>query len=200
MASGVRVVWILTAAVFFGLGLGIVWWPASQTIAAIKAQAKNLYDEANQNEATVQRAVQLRAVAKRVADDVHRLSGQGSPSALTAATLALLNRESRAHGIDVRSIAPAPGSSASPAPNTAQTDNALAGTAMEIDVRGRFRDLLAFISDLPRHNVLIEVSDINLADRGDRSNKPVLGATIYATVFRYQGIAEGDTLHASRAL
>ena len=200
IASGVRIVWILTASVFFGVGLGIVWWPASQTIATIKAQAKSLYDEANKNEATVQHAAQLRAVAKRVADDVHRLSGQGSPSALTAATLVLLNRESRAHGIDVRSIAPAPGSSASPPPNAAQADDVLAGTAIEIDVRGRFRDLLAFISDLPRHNVLIDVSDINLADRGDRSNKPVLGATIHATVFRYQSVAERDTQHASGAL
>ncbi len=198
MASGVRIVWILTAAVFFGLGLGTVWWPASQTIATIKAQAKSLYDEANQNEADVARAVQLRAIQKRVSDDVRKLSGQGSQSAVTAATLALLNRESRTHGIDVRSIVPASGSTVSPSPAAARpADSALAGTAIEIEVRGRFRDLLAFVSDLPRHDVLIDVSDINLVDRGDHSFKPVLGATIHATVFRYLGLAERETQHAS---
>lgn len=200
VASAVRIVWIVTAAVFFGLGLGVIWWPASQRVATIKAQAKSLYDEANQNESDVQRAVQLRAIAKRISDDVRKLSGQRSQSAVIATTLRLLNQESRAHGIDVRSIVPAPVASASPPPAQARlVDSTLVGTAVEIDVRGRFRDLLAFVSDLPRHNVLIDVSDIDLADRGDRSLKPVLGATIHATVFRYQGTPERET-HASGSL
>ncbi|MGB6986448.1 MAG: type 4a pilus biogenesis protein PilO [Candidatus Aquilonibacter sp.] len=201
MASGVRITWMITAAIFLGIGLGLVWWPASQTIAAVKEQAKSLYDEANQNEADVQRAEQLRAVAKRVSDDVRQLSGQASSSAVTAATLTLLNRESRVHAIDIRSIVPAPVASASAAPAAARpADSALLGTAIEIDVRGGFRDVLAFISDLPRHNVLIDVNDINLVDRGDHSSKPALGVTIHATVFRYKGIIEGEIRHASGAL
>lgn len=200
IASAVRIVWIVTAAVFFGLGLGVIWWPASQTIATIKAQAKSLYDEANQNESDVQRATQLRAISRRVSDDVRKLSGQRSRSAVMATTLGLLNRESRAHGIDVRSIVPAPIASALPAPPQAQVDEStMVGTAVEIDVRGRFRDLLAFVSDLPRHNVLIDISDIDLVDRGDRSLKPVLGATIHATVFRFQSTPERET-HASGTL
>jgi Tfp pilus assembly protein PilO len=202
VTSGVRITWMLTALVFFGSGIGLVWWPTSQTIDAVKAQARSLYDEANQNESDVQRATQLRAIAKRVSDDVRKLSGQGSQSAVTAATLALLYRESRTHGIDVRSIAPAPMVSPAAAPGPAAVqpaDNVLAGSPIEIDVRGRFRDILAFISDLPRHNVLIDVSDINLTDRGDRSTKPVLGATIRATIYRYQG-TERETQRASGAL
>ncbi len=198
MASGVRILWILTAAVFFGFGVGVVWWPTSQTIATIKTQAKNLYDEANQNEADIARAAQLRTVQKRVSDDVRKLSGQGSQSAVTAATLALLNRESRTHSIDVRSIVPTSGTTASPSPAAARrADSALVGTAIEIDVRGRFRDLLAFVSDLPRHDVLIDVSDINLVDRGDRSSKPVLGATVHATIFRYLYQEGREAQHAS---
>jgi Tfp pilus assembly protein PilO len=185
---------------FFGLGLGVVWWPSSQTIGAIKAQAKTLYDEANQNEAEIRRATQLRAIAKRVSDDVRKLSGQGSSSALTAATLALIDRESRAHGIDVRSIAPAV-SEASPGTTKPQpADNALVGTPIEIDVRGHFRDLLAFISDLPRDDVLVDVSDVSLVDNGSRSAKPVLGATIHATVYRYRGVTETENQHASGSL
>jgi Tfp pilus assembly protein PilO len=206
LASGIRIVWMLTATTFFGLGLGLVWWPTWQTINATKAQAKTLYDEANQNESEIQRAAQLRVMAKRVAEDVHQLSGQGSASAVTAATLTLLNRESRAYGVDVRSIVPAPVSSLSPAPASPDPEtlqaahNALVGTAMEIDVRANFRDLLAFISDLPRHNVLIDVSDVSLVDRGDRSAKPVLGAKIQATIYRYQGVAEREDANASGSL
>lgn len=201
MASGVRITWTLTIAMFLGIGLGVVWWPASQSIAAVKEQAKSLYDEANQNEADVQHAERLHAIAKRVSDDVRQLSGQGSQSATTAATLTLLNRESRAYTIDIRSIVPAPVASASAAPSATQpADNVLAGTAISIDVRGTFRDILAFISDLPRHNVLIDVSDINLVDRGDHSSKPVLGGTIHATVFRYKGPREGESQHDSGAL
>ncbi len=191
MASGVRITWMLTGGMFLGIGLGVVWWPASQTIVAVKEQAKNLYDEANQNEVVIQHATQLRAVAKRVSNDVRRLSGQGSQSAVTAATLTLLDRESRAHPVDIRSIVPAPVASASAAPTARPADSVLVGTAIEIDLRGGFRDILAFISDLPRHTVLIDVSDINLADRGDRSTKPVLDATIHATVFRFKGIIGG---------
>jgi Tfp pilus assembly protein PilO len=201
MSAGVRIVWMLAVAIFLGFGVGGVWWPTSQTIAALKTQAKSLYDEANQNEADVRHVSELHSLAKRVSDDVRMLSGQGSQSAVTAATLSLLNREARAFGIDVRTIVPVP--SSSPVPSTqarAIPDSSLAGTAIEIDLRGRFKDVLGFVSDLPRHNVLIDVNDLSLADEGDRSAKPVLSAKIHATIFRYRGIAEEETQHASGTL
>jgi len=200
VTSGARITWMLTAFVFFGLGLGLVWWPTSLTIDAVKAQAKSLYDEANQNESNVQRATQLRAIVKRVSDDIRKLSGQDSQSAVTAATLSLLYRESHTRSIDVRSILPAPVPSAPAAVAVARPAEAtLVGTSIEIDVRGRFRDILGFISDLPRHNVLVDVSDINLVERGDHSAKPVLGATIHATIYRCMGTLERENQHASGA-
>jgi Tfp pilus assembly protein PilO len=200
-SAGVRIIWMLGAAIFLGVGVGLVWWPTSQTISVLKSQAKSLYDEANQNEADVRHAAELHSLAKRVSDDVRLLSGQGSQSAVTAATLSLLNREARAFGIDVRSIVPAPAPSPTPLARGQTTSNsALDGNPVEIDIRGRFRDVLAFVADLPRHNVLIDVSDVNLADEGDRSVKPVLSAKIHAIVFRYRGIAEEETQHASGTL
>jgi Tfp pilus assembly protein PilO len=200
MSAGIRVVWILGVAVFLGVGVGLVWWPTSQTIAALKSQAKSLYDEANQNEADVRHAAELHSLALRVSNDVRQLSGQGSQSAVTAATLSLLDREARIYGIDVRSIVPAPSSSpAPPVPGQSTSSSSLAGTALEIDVRGRFRNLLAFVADLPRHNVLIDVSDLNLNDEGDRSVKPILSAKLHATIFRYRGIAGEEAQHASGA-
>jgi Tfp pilus assembly protein PilO len=201
MSAGIRIIWMLGAAIFLGVGLGLVWWPTSQTIAAIKSQAKNLYDEANENEADVRHAAELRSLAKRVSADVHLLSGQGSQSAVTAATLSLLNREARVFGVDVRSIVPAPASSPTPPAQGQSTSiSSLAGAPVEIDVRGRFRNVLAFVADLPRHNVLIAVSDLSLADEGDPSIKPVLSAKLHATVYRYRGIAEEEAQHASGTL
>jgi Tfp pilus assembly protein PilO len=193
--AGVRIAWMLTATVFLGGGIGMVWWPASQTIAAIQSQAKTLYDEASENDAEVRRAAELRALGKQVAEDVRALSGQGSQSAVTATILGLLSREARVFKIDVRSIVPAP--STTPPRNE---DRVLAGAPIEIDARGQFRDLLAFVSDLPRHNVLIDLSDITLDDSDDRSLKPQVNAKIHATVFRYHGLAEEETPHASRPL
>jgi len=193
MAGYVRLVWLSAAVVFLGLGVGAVWWPNAQAIAAVSAQARSLYDQANQNDAEVRHAAQLRALAKRVADDVHSLSGLGSQSAVMATTLNLLNREGRMFSVDVRSIVPAPAASASPVPQA----GALAGTTVQIDVRGHFRDILAFTSDLPRHNALIEIHDVSLIDRGDRSPAPVLGATIHATLFRYRDAGQRETQHAA---
>jgi len=190
--SSVRIVWMLTGTILFGVGLGVVWWPTSETIATIKAQAKILYDEANQNEADARRASQLLAVAKRIADDVRRLSGQNSQSATTAATLALLARDAAIHRIDVRSIVPVPVTSASPAPVVSTGAAApFTGAPLEITVRGRFRDVLSFIADLPRHDVLLDVSDVDLAAIGESPSRPKLNATIHATVFRYQAVT-GD--------
>ncbi|HTX57048.1 MAG TPA: type 4a pilus biogenesis protein PilO [Candidatus Acidoferrales bacterium] len=191
LSSGVRIVWMLAASIFFGVGVGIVWWPTSQTIASYKTQAKSLYDDANQDETEIAHASELRSAARRVEDDVKLLSAQSSAGAVTAATLRLLNGEAHAYGVDVRSIVPAPQASASP--------GALAGTVVELDVRGRFRNLLAFISDLPRHDVLMEINDVSLAGTGDRSPKPVLAATIHAAIYRYRGIGK-ETQHASGAL
>lgn len=178
MASAVRVVWMVSAALFVGGGVGIVWWPSSQTIASMQSQARTLYDQANANDVEVRHAAELRALAKRMADDVRALSGEDSQSATTAAALALLSHESRAFTVDVRSFVPA--TAATPAPGTS-----LVGTPVEIDVRGGFRNLLALVSDLPRHNVLIDVNDVSLDDNGNRSATPVLSAKIHATIFRY---------------
>ncbi|HTU68799.1 MAG TPA: type 4a pilus biogenesis protein PilO [Candidatus Baltobacteraceae bacterium] len=185
--AGVRMTWILAASLFFGVGFALIWWPTSQDIAALEAQAKTLYDQADQNEAAVRHAVELRSLAKRVSQDVRLLSGQESRSATLAATVRLLGAEGRVFAVDVRSIVPEPAPSASPVAKQSVSNETLTGVPIEIDVRGRFRDLLHFIGDLPRHDVLIEVESASFADAGDASPKPLLNARIRATMFRYSG-------------
>ena len=188
----IRIVWLLTAAVIFGIGIGLVWWPSSQAINALRAQAKSAYDEADQNDAEVRHAAELQAVERRVAEDVAHLSGRTSHSAVLAATLQLLYGEGRAFHVDVRSIVPAPAPSSTPIAE-ASSRGTLTGTPIEIDARGRFRDLLHFVADLPRHDVLVAIDNANLAGGGDRSAEPILNARINATVYRYHG-AKGDAL------
>jgi Tfp pilus assembly protein PilO len=192
-SSTVRIVWMLTAAIFFGAGVGMVWWPSSQAIGAIQSQAKALYDEANENEVEIRHAAELHALARRVTDDVRALSGRGSESAAMAAILALLSREARAFKIDVRSIVPA--TTAIPVASTP-----LAGVPIEVDARGHFRELLAFVSDVPRHDVLIDMSDISLDGEGNHTPSPVLSAKIHATLFRYRGTAREEMEYASGSL
>src|ERR1700722_1276731 len=99
----VRMVWMLTGLALL-VGVGGVWFPASQRIAAIRAVSRELYDEANQNETEAHRARELSRVRERVAADVRYLAGQSSGAAATAAAVHLLGEESRHFNVELRSI------------------------------------------------------------------------------------------------
>ncbi len=197
-----RITWLLTALMLFGVGIGLVWWPASRTVADLRAQAKSAYDEANQNESDVRHAGQLHAVAAEISRDVGRLAPQDSRSAVMASTLRLLYATSRKLRIEVGAIVPRPVPTTAPLKQADYADvEALTGTDLEIDLRGSFRNLLAFADDLPRHDVLIEVRDLNIsqADVSNRS-RPVLSAKLDATVFQCRCIARMEALHDTAAL
>jgi Tfp pilus assembly protein PilO len=197
IADAARMIWIATAAVFLGVGVGVVWWPASQNIAQLKGQAQHLYEQAEENQTDVRHAAQLRAVAKRVVQDVQALSGETSSSAVMATTIKLLGAESSRFKIDVQSIVPEPSSgSQTPMPDRSLASEALEGMPIELGLHGSFRQLLALISDLPRHDVLIDVQDVDLlAD--DDSNSPLLNAKLHAIVYRYYDVAKTEVQNVS---
>lgn len=193
LPAAARLIWLLAGAMLLGVGVGLVWMPSSQAIAQVQAQAKDLYDRASRNDAEARESARLEAAAKHIAADVDSLSGQASPTAATARALALLNRDARLFGVAIHAIAPAP--QASPAPFAG-----LRGMPLEIDARGSFRALLAFAADLPRHDVLIEIDDLNLAATPSRSRSPVLEAKIEATIYRYNPAPETEVTHAPGTL
>ena len=185
-AAIARIVWLAVAFVVFGVGVGLVWWPTSQSIDQVRSHARELYEEANQNDAIVRRAADLRAAQKRIHDDLQQLGGERSPGAVTAAALSLLSAEGKRMNVDVRSIAPAPA-----AAQSAAVHESLSGSDVAIGVRGPFKNVMNLIADLPRHNVLVEVHDAQITSSDITKKAPVLDVTINATIFRVSGNPEG---------
>jgi len=189
-----RILWLAAAAVLFGLGVGVVWWPSAQDIAQMQAQAKNLYDGANANERVLRQAARMRAARARVAADVRALAGSETPNAATVRAIRLLDRRAKAFGLEIRAVVPA--LPPSPAPAASAQAGSLLGFPVEIDLRGTFRAVLAFTADIPRHDVLVEVRNLDLAAAGDRARKPVLDARLAVTVYRYLGTEVHDAAGA----
>jgi hypothetical protein len=185
-----RLTWACTAFVILGLGVGVVWWPSSQAISQVRRHAGEMYEEANHNDAIVRLAADLRAAQARVRADVNALGGTRSPGQVTAAALRLLEDEAKQRGVEIRSIVP------SAAPITA---GALVGTDVAIGARGPFRNIISFLADLPRHNVLMELRDAELISSDPTQKLPSLDATVHATIYRLTSVNTAEDTHV-RAL
>lgn len=183
-----RITWLIVAFVFGGIGVGCIWWPASQDISQRHARAMELYEEANTLDAAVRRASQLRAAQVRIRSDLADLGGVRSPGAITAALLQLLHEESKRQSVDVRELAPDTNPPASPPSRLPRSSmpngGVLAPQDLSIVVRGPFRNIVALVADLPRHDVLVDVRDIQLSSSEATRKAPVLNVTLHATVYR----------------
>jgi Tfp pilus assembly protein PilO len=183
-----RLLWVLTCFVVVGIGVGGVWYPASQRIASLNASARELYEEANSDELEVQRSRELRRVRARIVADVRHLSGQTSGAAATAAALHLLSDESKHFNVELRSVVPQV-SSATPAP--------LISNDLTLGLRGRFRNIVAMLVDLPRHDVLIGVRDVAFVSTQTlHGGTPMLDVTVHATLYR---VRDQKTVEDDRA-
>lgn len=184
----IRVTWMLVAFVIGGIGIGCIWWPAAQDISQRHARAMELYEEANTIDTAVRRASQLRAAQSRIKTDLAELGGVRSPGAITAALLQLLHEESKRQGVEVREVAPDTNEHTSPSPRTSRSSvlkaDALAPEDISIVVRGPFRNVVALVADLPRHDVLVDIRDIQLSSTEAVRTPPVLDVTLHATIYR----------------
>ena len=179
-AAIARILWLCTAFIVFGVGFGLIWWPASQSINQVRSHAKDLYEEANQNDAVVRRATDLHAAQKRIHEDLVALGGPRSAGAVTAATLRLFNDEAKRLNVDVRSLAPATATS-KPAVASLRTLN---GNDITIGVRGPFRNVVNLIADLPRHDVLVEIHSAQITSSDTTQKTPTLDVTLDATIYQ----------------
>jgi len=163
----------------------------------VRAHALDMYELANHNEASVRQASALRAARARVAADVERLCGQASDGAATASLLRLLSDESKRFNVELRSLAPE--TIEAPAPSSRRTDT-LRSFAVTLNVRGRFRNIVAMLADVPRHEVLVGVRDVTLQTaQRPQSGVVSLDATVRATVYRV-GKRTTEESHASQSL
>ncbi len=175
--ASIRLTWALVALVIFGAGFGLVWWPFSQSIAAVRSHARELYEEANRNDAITLRASDLRAARARIHADLVTLGGVRSQGAVLSSTLRLLSEEGKRLRVDVRSIAPAQHAGG-------ETHDPLVGTDVAIAVRGSFRNIVDMIADVPRHDVLVEIHDAQLVSADTMQGLPKLDVTLHATIYR----------------
>ena len=188
VGSWVRVTWLAVVFVVGGIGIGCIWWPASQEISQRHTHALDLYDEANTIDAAVRRASQLRSAQSRITSDLAALGGVRSPGAVTAALLQLLHEESKRQEVEIREVAPDAGARATlshqpPGPPSPKAE-VLAPADVSIAVRGPFRNIVSLVAELPRHDVLVDIHDIQLSSTESTNTSPVLDATLHTTVYR----------------
>lgn len=191
VASMVRITWLLTFAVFVGIGIGVIWWPSSAMISSMRLQAAHYYEEANQNEADVRHASELQAIGERVQSDLRMLMPSSSSSEVTATLLQVLARKSRRYHLSIRSVAPDPAST---------SDGPFYRTSLELTLNGRFPDVLHFVAELPRGESLIEVHDMTLADPDRRDSSPTLTVTLHALLYRLRGGVSTGEIHVASSV
>src|SRR5512146_2697519 len=179
-STRVRIVWLLTVVAVF-VGYALVWQPKQQMLSAIDLHAHDLYEQANANENNVRQARKLRAIRARVESDLALLSGQSTSGRVTALALRLFDDEAKHHHVEVRTIVP----DAVIDPQSQHAQSLLAAP-VTVGLRGEFRDVVDLLEDLPRHNVLIGVRDVELSalDRASQVAKPALDAIIHTTIYR----------------
>ena len=188
-----RVLWLLAAFVALGVGIGCVWWPASQELSQHHSRALELYDEANAIDAATRRAGQLRAAQGRISSDLAALSGVRSPGAVTAALLRLLHDESKHQAVDIREVSPDDAAHSTSSPAGAVRADPLVPSDVAISARGPFRNVVALVADLPRHDVLIDVHDVQLTATESDRVPPLLDVTLHATIYRLAALLPSET-------
>ncbi len=176
-----RSFYLLSCAIVLA-GYGLVVQPAERSIREVQIHSQELYDEANANELKIRRSAELELAARRVRSDIASLKGR--PDSAIASALQLLNLEARRFNVNVRSVNPdANAAVASPSVDLVQA------FAWNVSLRGRFRNIVAILADLSKHDVLLEVQDASLAATAQASapapsgSSPVLEVTVRTIVY-----------------
>jgi Tfp pilus assembly protein PilO len=172
-----RVVWLLTIFVAV-LGYLVVYAPNERVASGDVRRAQALYQEARGDNEELEEAAAIAAARRRVDADVRYLAGRSSQSAATVDALRILDEDSRRFGISVLSISPQAAQTAPAGP-----EKLLEDVPVSVGIQGRFRDLVAFVSDLPRHEALIAVNGVDLQAH-DRSGAPLLDGSLRLTLYR----------------
>jgi len=191
-SAQVRIAWFAVAFAAIA-GFAAVVAPAERRIAALASHAAELAELADRNEALVARIGPLERTRERVRKDLARLAGAGGSGRAAVAVLKILEDEARRNHVTVTSIAPA--SAAQTAPRATDREEELA-----VGLRGRYRDVLAAVADVPHHDVLVEVRGLSLARVDTRGLFPSVDAVVRAAIYQSPSdIAQEEVPHARPA-
>jgi hypothetical protein len=186
--SQVRVAWLVVALVA-AIGFCAIVLPGEQRIAGMEQHAAALADLAERNEALVIRAASLERTRSRVLDEVRRLTGKGGSGRAAVGLLQVLDGEAKRSHVTIFGIAPAGGPASRPG---AEDD-------VDISLRGRYRDVIGAIADVPHHDVLIEIQGVSLARVDSRQLFPSVDATIHAALYHDVKDLTKEKMHAQAA-
>ncbi len=149
-------------------------------IAASNRRSADLYARTAENRQVIAQIGRFRAAQRRVRSDLRRMAARRSAAATTAATLAGLDATARTYRVRIRAVLPGPEATAGPATEP------LRANVLTIHVRGRFRNILRFLVQVPAGGVPIEIDGAQLAPTSGiepGTGQPLLDATIHATVY-----------------
>lgn len=172
--TDVRIAWLLSAIVLL-LGYAMLIAPRERRMTAIETRAHALYEQANRNARLVENIGSLERARDRVKRDLALLTGVGGADASMLGGLQLLQRETHAHRVTLRAFTP----------QAANGSATVKGQQpFTILARGRYRDVMGLIADLPRHGVFVEVRDAQLRRVPSRGAlAPDVDATIDAVLY-----------------
>ncbi len=174
----VRAVWILAALVLL-CGSAIVRSRYENAIAVSYGRSEALSRRIDVNRGILDRSGNLHVLENRAQRDLAKLSLTGSAASSTANLIALLEKSSRSFRTQVVQIQPE-------FAEANEDAGALESMPVTIRLDGRFRNILAFIADLSRHDTLISVTDTELALSSEHleNGPPRLDATVHAVLYR----------------
>jgi Tfp pilus assembly protein PilO len=143
--------------------------PAQARLRQVAFQAHELYDLANRNERMLANYRALEAARARVRRDLRMLAGESGEDKATLSSLRLLQREAKTYRTSVLGLEP----------ETSATK--IAGeSSLRITLLGSYRDVLALVADVTRHDALVEIESVRL--EAAREAKGVT-ASVTATLF-----------------
>lgn len=147
--------------------------PVQARLREVAFHAHELYDLANRNERMLVNHRALEAARARVRRDLRMLAGESGEGKATLSALRLLQREARTHRASVLGFEP----------ETSAT--AITGESnLRITLRGSYRDVLALIADVTRHDALLEIVSVRLEAARDAK-----GVTAKVATTLYNGTA-----------
>lgn len=174
--SDVRVGWMLVAALAVA-GYALAIAPVERDVRAVAFRAHDLYERSERNERMLRQVRGLQAARSRVQRDIATLSSQNEMGKADLAALALLQFESTERHLTISEL--------SPGQSVAGADDGV--QPVTIGVRGNYRDAIAAIADLTRHDVLIELEGATLSATSRRDGLSQVDAVVQATL--YHGVA-----------
>jgi hypothetical protein len=180
-----RMAWMLVALTA-ALGFAAVVAPSERRLSDIESHAQQLDELATRNEALLGRLGDLEQTRARVRGDLQRLAGKGNAGKVAVAVLKILEEEAARNHLTISSLAPASGVSATQGPPREED--------VAVLLRGRYRDVMTAIADVPRHDVLAEVQSVSLARVESRQTFPSVDATVHVALYHdVKDLAKEDT-------